>query len=97
MLRTAIGRLRLISIVEGISFGLLVFVAMPLKYLADVPDPVFTLGALHGVFYALFTIALGQVVIDEQWSYGRIAEAVILSVIPLGALVFERRLARAAA
>lgn len=95
MLRTAIGRLRLVSIVEGISFALLVFVAMPLKYVAGLPDPVFTLGALHGLFYALFVVALGQVVIDEQWSYGRIAEAVILSVIPLGALVFERRLAAA--
>lgn len=93
MLGTAIGRLRIISIIEGISFAVLVFVAMPLKYIADMPDPVFMLGALHGLFYALFVIALGQVVIDEQWSYARIAEAVILSVIPIGALVFERRLA----
>lgn len=96
MLGSAIGRLRVFSVLEGVLLVLLVLVAMPLKYLADVPDPVHTLGVVHGVFYVGFLLALGQVVIDHQWSYGRTAEALVLSLLPFGAFVLERRLVRQA-
>ena len=38
MVGTVIGRLRVIGWLEGVSFLLLLFVAMPLKYLAGHPE-----------------------------------------------------------
>ncbi|MGQ0439259.1 DUF3817 domain-containing protein, partial [Bacillus sp. B-TM1] len=48
MLSTPIGRLRAIGLVEGISFLLLLFVAMPLKYFAGFATAVKITGMAHG-------------------------------------------------
>ena len=47
-------RFRLISFVEGISYLLLVFIAMPLKYMFDYPLAVKIVGMGHGVLFILF-------------------------------------------
>ena len=46
-----LGRLRLLSIVEGISTLVLFFVAMPLKYAADMPLAVTIAGMIHGFLF----------------------------------------------
>ena len=40
MLNDTFTRFRVISFVEGLSYLILVFIAMPLKYLADYPNAV---------------------------------------------------------
>ena len=50
MLSTPIGRLRAIGLIEGISFLLLLFVAMPLKYFAGFSTAVKITGMAHGVY-----------------------------------------------
>nr|MBJ6878079.1 DUF3817 domain-containing protein [Vibrio cholerae] len=54
MLSTPIGRLRAIGLIEGISFLLLLFVAMPLKYFAGFATAVKITGMAHGVLFILF-------------------------------------------
>ena len=49
LLSSALGRFRLVSLVEGLSYALLVFVAMPLKYGLDLPQMVRVVGMAHGV------------------------------------------------
>ena len=58
MLNDTFSRFRLISFIEGISFLILVFIAMPLKYLAGIPLAVKIVGMAHGVLFILFFIAL---------------------------------------
>lgn len=88
---TAVGRFRLVSLAEGLSFVLLVFVAMPLKYGAGVPEAVRVMGSLHGALFVLFVGALFLAARDAGWSLLRAAWFLFLSMIPLGALLIEKQ------
>ena len=45
---------RKVAIAEGISFLVLLLIAMPLKYLANIPQPVTYVGWAHGVLFVAF-------------------------------------------
>jgi len=92
MLQTAIGRLRVISMLEGISFLVLLGVAMPLKYAAGLPEAVRIVGWAHGVFFVLFILALGDAQAAGRWPLSRSLGAFIAAVVPFGAFVLERKL-----
>ena len=53
--------LRIIGLLEGISFLLLLFIAMPMKYMLDNPVLVKYVGMGHGVLFMLFLIVLFMV------------------------------------
>ncbi|MDM5157510.1 DUF3817 domain-containing protein [Bacillus sp. DX1.1] len=92
MLSTPIGRLRAIGLIEGISFLLLLFIAMPLKYFAGFSKAVSITGMAHGVLFVLFVFAVIQVMIVHRksilWGLG----AFIASVIPFGTFVLDAKL-----
>lgn len=92
LLRTPLGRFRAISLLEGLSYLLLLGIAMPLKYLAGRPEWVRVMGSLHGVLFVLFVVALWQVVFDASWSVRRALVAFLSSLVPFGALWLERSL-----
>lgn len=92
MFKTPIGRLRLISLLEGISFLVLLGIAMPLKYAAGMPGAVKVVGWAHGVLFVLFLLALGEAQAAGRWPFSRIAGAFIASVVPFGSFVLERKL-----
>lgn len=94
MLKTPIGRLRGIAFVEGVSFLLLLGIAMPLKYLADSPMPVKILGWIHGLFFVLYLLALAEVARRHNWSRPQIAGALLAAVVPFGTFVLDGRLRR---
>ena len=50
--------LRLVGLIEGISFLLLLFIAMPVKYMMDNPILVKYIGMGHGVLFVLFLVVL---------------------------------------
>ena len=54
MLSTDLGRFRLITFLEGLSFIILLFVAMPLKYFYAMPVAVRITGMIHGILFILF-------------------------------------------
>ncbi|HEY5543866.1 MAG TPA: DUF3817 domain-containing protein, partial [Candidatus Binatia bacterium] len=87
MLKTSIGRLRAIGLVEGVSFLLLLGVAMPLKYFAGIPQAVTIVGWLHGLLFIAFCIALTQAHQDAKWSAWRSATVVIAALLPFGPFV----------
>ncbi|PCC70604.1 integral membrane protein [Nannocystis exedens] len=92
MLNTEIGRFRLVSLLEGISFLVLLGIAMPLKYAAGIPEAVRYVGWAHGLLFVLFILALLSASTAARWSLAKTAGAFIASVIPFGAFVLERRL-----
>ena len=57
----ALYRLRLVGGLEGISYLLLLGVAMPLKYLAGMPAMVQVAGWIHGLLFTLFVAAVLEV------------------------------------
>ncbi|WP_309118747.1 DUF3817 domain-containing protein [Paenibacillus sp.] len=94
MLRTPLGRFRAVGLLEGVSFLLLLFVAMPLKYAADMPEAVAVVGALHGVLFALYLAAAAYMIFAAGWRLPRVLGAVVAAVLPFGPFVFDRYVSR---
>jgi integral membrane protein len=92
--RTPLARLRAIGLLEGLSFVVLLGIAMPLKYLAGMPEMVRVVGMAHGVLFLLFVAAIAQVAVERRWPLGRVALALASSVVPFGPFVLDARLLR---
>ena len=88
---TVIGRLRLIGITEGISFLILLFIAMPLKYFADIPEAVKYTGWVHGVLFILYVLALAHVRLNLPWSWKQLSVAFIASLLPFGTFILDKQ------
>lgn len=86
---THVGRLRAVSAAEGLSYVLLVGVAMPLKYLLDIPAAVRVVGMAHGVLFIAFVVSLVLAWREARWRPGLPVGVFLLSMIPLGAVGIE--------
>jgi integral membrane protein len=80
---------RAISLVEGLSWLLLLFIAMPLKYALGRPEAVAVLGRVHGLLFVLFIAALGRLAVDGTWGLGKLTRAFVSSLVPFGAFWLE--------
>lgn len=92
LLDSAVGRLRLVSGIEGLSYVLLLFVAMPLKYGLGIAIAVRIVGMAHGVLFVGFVAALLAAWVDRRWGVLRPAGYFALSLVPFGALAIEHLL-----
>jgi integral membrane protein len=88
----AVKRFRLIANIEGWSYIILLLVAMPLKYLADMPMAVRIVGTLHGVLFVGFCISLLEMLIRFRWSIIKIVLVFLSSLVPLGTFIMDRQL-----
>src|SRR5687767_128084 len=89
---STLGRFRLVALAEGTSFLVLLLIAMPLKYLANMPSPVLYIGWIHGVLFLLYTILLLKVWVQYKWTFIQAAGAMIAALLPFGTFVLERKL-----
>lgn len=87
-----IGQFRLIGILEGISYVVLLFVAMPLKYFANMPNAVKYVGWAHGVLFVAFGLFLIKVWEQYKWSFGKATLAFIASLVPFGTFWLDKQL-----
>jgi integral membrane protein len=92
MLKSPIGRLRLIGMLEAVSFILLLGIAMPLKYLAGKPEAVSVIGMAHGVLFVTFCLALLQVMNAHDWSIKKALKPFIATLIPFGPFIIDKQL-----
>jgi integral membrane protein len=92
MLGTSLGRLRLIGNLEGLSFLVLLGIAMPLKHIWHNPEPVRFVGMLHGVLFIAFVFALMSTSQERAWPWKRTAFAFASSLVPFGTFVLDRKL-----
>ena len=84
--------LRVVGFLEGISFLLLLFVAMPMKYIFDNPILVKYVGMGHGVLFILFLIVLFVVCEKHKWSLKMFILGLIASILPFGPVVFDAKI-----
>lgn len=85
-------RLRLASILDGISYLVLLGIAMPLKYLADMPLAVRIVGSLHGVLFIALCFALLVVLRRRILSFGGCVLVFICALIPFAPFFLDRKL-----
>jgi integral membrane protein len=91
---TALGRFRAIAFAEGVSYLLLLFIAMPLKYWAGMPMAVKATGWLHGLLFVLFILSLIEVSLRLRWSVIKTGLAFLASLLPFGTFVLDAKLLR---
>jgi integral membrane protein len=75
---------------EGISFLILLFIAMPLKYMYDFPLAVRLVGGAHGVLFVLFAFVLFKAYKDLPISIGKTILIFILSFLPFGTFFINK-------
>lgn len=86
---TPINRFRVVALGEGISYLVLLFVAMPLKYVWGEPAMVRLFGSLHGALFVAYAAYLFEVHIKEKWPLWKSGIAFLLSLIPFGTFWLE--------
>ena len=84
--------LRYVAIIEAVSFLILVFVAMPLKYFAGMPLSVRVVGLTHGLLFLVFCFALTRVMNRAKWPFARGALIFVAALLPFGPFVVDRRM-----
>ena len=82
--------LRYIGIAEGISFLVLLLIAMPLKYLMDRELAVKYIGWVHGVLFMLYIFQVLYVKGIQGWPFKKFLLAFIAAWLPLGTFFFDR-------
>jgi integral membrane protein len=87
-----ISALRITGLLEGISFLVLLLIAMPLKYFANMPIPVSIVGGMHGFLFVAYVALAMLATVAFRWPIGRLLLALAASVIPTGTFWFDRRL-----
>ncbi len=84
--------LRFIGFLEALSFLILLFFSMPMKYFFDNPIFVKYTGMAHGVLFILFLIILFVVCEKQKWSIKMFLLGLIAAVLPFGPFVFDHKL-----
>ena len=79
----ALQRYRVMANVVGVLLILLIVIAVPLKYLADLPTPVTILGTAHGWLYALFFLCAVDLAVRAKWSLKGSVIALVAGTAPV--------------
>ena len=79
------------ALAEAVSYLVLLGVAMPLKYLWDMPLAVRVVGSLHGALFVVFCVALALAMRAGKWSLGRGVMLFAASLLPFVPFLLDRR------
>ena len=92
--QNSISRLRVIGLVEGVSFLVLLGIAMPLKYFAGMPMAVKIVGWAHGVLFVAYCAAIVSARRAAGWGLRQPSGIVLAALLPFGPFVLDRWLKR---
>ena len=85
---------RVISFLEGVSYILLLFIAVPIKYLGDDESYVKLLGMPHGVLFVLYIVMAFMLKKSEQWNSTIFFRVLIASILPFGTFYIDQKYLR---
>lgn len=80
----------LVGHIEGVSYLLLLFVAMPLKYMMDMPIWVRIVGTIHGFLFIAYMYFLIDSWARLKWKFATPVILFVLSLVPFGTF-FQRK------
>lgn len=90
--KVILDRLRFIGKAEGISYLLLLGIAMPLKYMVGMPMAVSIVGSIHGFLFVVFCFALLHALLKTPLPFRWSVIAFIASLLPFGPFLIDHRL-----
>jgi integral membrane protein len=93
-MESRVKNLRIIGISEGVSFLVLLLIAMPIKYLLGIPEAVKLVGWIHGVLFIAYVIAVFLSIRAMRWGIVGVMVALGASLVPLGTFLLDKQLKR---
>jgi integral membrane protein len=75
---------RIINTIEGYSYLVLLFIAMPLKYVMGIAIATRIAGSIHGFLFILFMVLFFKAWQKAQWSMKENILFFVASLIPFG-------------
>lgn len=88
----SVNNFRKVAVLEGWSFLILLFIAMPVKYILAYPLLVKYVGWVHGALFIAYVLLLISAAIAAGWKLGKIAWAFVASLIPFGTFILDKQL-----
>lgn len=82
---------RLTAILEGISYLSLFAISMPLKYMAEIPEPNKYIGYAHGFLFIAYIILAIVFWMEKKWSIKRLLILLIASLLPFGTFYIDEK------
>ena len=90
-MRGALTRYRVMAWIVGVLLVTLVFVAMPLKYLADQPVMVKVVGVGHGYMFILYLVTSLDLALRSKWRVTYTALVCLAGLVPFFSFVAEHK------
>ena len=87
-------KFRLINKIEGISFIILIFIAMPLKYSFGFPIATKIVGMAHGLLVFVFLYQILEAQKEAGFTWKETGLYTLLSLIPFGSFYTDKLLAK---
>ena len=91
-MKNPVSFLRGVGLLEAVSFLILLFVAMPLKYAWGMPMAMRVFGSVHGALFVAFCFALWRVLNHTNWPLRRAAFVFAASLVPFMPFFIDRRM-----
>ncbi len=82
---------RIVALLEGVSYILLLFIATPLKYFADDPQYVRMLGMPHGLLFIAYVVMAVLMSKDMKWDGKTLMIVLVASIIPFGTFYIDKK------
>lgn len=83
---------KIIAVLEGISFLVLLGIAMPLKYIYGQPETVQVVGMAHGILFVAYVLMVFVIRIQLNWNLKITFLALTASFLPFGPFVVDKKL-----
>ena len=85
---------RVVSFLEGTSYLLLLFVAVPIKYWMNDPQYVKLLGMPHGLLFVGYILLAFLLKSELNWSIKKLGVVLIASILPFGTFYVDKKYLR---
>lgn len=82
---------RLTAFLEGVSYILLLFIAVPIKYLLNEALYVKILGMPHGILFILYILFSIIAKIKYNWNFRKFLVISIASLVPFGTFYIDKK------
>ena len=85
---------RIVAFLEGVSYMLLLFIAVPIKYWGGNEQWVKLLGMPHGILFVAYIVVAYLLKDEEHWNKTEFLIVLVASVIPFGTFYVDKKFLR---
>ena len=83
---------RMVALAEGVSFLILLGIAMPMKYFMGMPEVVRVVGSIHGILFLVYVGLLARLHVRQRWPRRFSLHVFVASIIPFGTFLLDKYL-----